>query len=130
MPETISAPDAVRALLAIPFLLMGASHIVQPAMWRDYFVRLRSEGTPAVVTRTFSLELWPALLIVVFHRVWTWPAVLLTAYGHLLLIKIVLSLLVPSIGLRSLGLADKNDNSFRVGGVILVAFGVLCLTLP
>ena len=37
-------------------------------MWREYFERLHAQGAPAVVTRTFTLELWPALLLVVFHR--------------------------------------------------------------
>ena len=129
MQPTSSAPDAVRALLAIPFLVMGLSHTMQPAMWREYFVRLHAEGPPAVVTRTFTLELWPALLLVVFHRDWTWPAVILTAYGHLLLLKIVLSLLAPAIGLRSLAMAGHGDAGFRWGGLVLVALGVLCLAL-
>lgn len=129
MLSTLSAPDAVRALLAIPFLVMGLSHTLQPAMWREYFQRLHAEGAPAVVTRTFTLELWPALLLVVFHRDWTWPAVILTVYGHLLLGKIVLSMLAPAFGLRSLALARHGDASFRWGGLVLIALGVLCIWL-
>lgn len=129
MPDaTITAPY-VEALLAIPFLLMGASHVAQPAMWREYFVRLGEQGPPAVVTRTFVLELWPALLIVVFHQVWSGLPVLLTLYGHLLLLKIALSMLAPAVGLRSLHLARKGDAGFRVGGGVLVALGGLCVFL-
>ena len=62
MDPALSSPRHVEALLAIPYLLMGASHIAQPAMWRGYFTRLHAEGAPAIVTRTFTLELWPALL--------------------------------------------------------------------
>lgn len=125
MSDTLPSAHAVQALLAIPFVLMGLSHIVQPAMWRDYFTRLHAQGPPAIVTRTFTLELWPALLLVVFHRVWSGPAVILTLYGYALLLKIVVSLLVPRIGLRSLALADKGDNGFRAGGIVLVALGLL-----
>jgi len=125
----MSAPEVVRALLAIPFVLMGLSHTLQPAMWREYFARLHDQGAPAVVTRTFTLELWPALLLVVFHREWTGPAVILTVYGHLLLFKIAMSLVAPAFGLRSLALARHGDASFRWGGLVLVALGVLCIAL-
>ena len=127
MPDSLLTAPYVRALLAVPFVLMGLSHIVQPAMWREYFGRLHAEGAPAIVTRTFMLELWPALLIVVFHRVWTFPAVVLTLFGHLLLLKIVVSLLAPTLGLRSLAQARRGDIGFQVGGVVLIALGVLCV---
>jgi uncharacterized protein YjeT (DUF2065 family) len=127
--DTLPSAQAVQALLVIPFVLMGLSHIVQPAMWRAYFTRLHGEGPPAIVTRTFTLELWPALLIVVFHRVWSGPGVILTVFGHLLLAKIVISLLAPQVGLRSLAMADKGDAAFQVGGLVLVALGGLCAYL-
>ena len=57
--DTLPSAQAVQALLVIPFVLMGLSHIVQPAMWRAYFTRLHAKGPPAIVTRTFTLELWP-----------------------------------------------------------------------
>ena len=129
MDDALSSARHVEALLAIPYLLMGASHVVQPGMWRAYFTRLHTEGTPALVTRTFMLELWPALLIVVFHQVWTGPAAALTLFGHALMLKIVLSMLVPGIGLRSLGMAEKGDAGFRVGGLVLVGLGLLCVYL-
>jgi hypothetical protein len=127
--DSLSSAQHVQAFLAIPYLLMGASHIVQPAMWRTYFTRLHGEGTSGLVTRTFTLELWPALLIVVFHQVWTGPALAITLIGHALLVKIVISLLVPSVGLRSLRMAERGDAGFRVGGVVLMALGLLCLYL-
>ncbi|AMY08663.1 hypothetical protein LuPra_01867 [Luteitalea pratensis] len=61
MNDALSSARHVEALLAIPYLLMGASHVVQPGMWRADFTRLHTDGAPALVTRTFTLELWPAL---------------------------------------------------------------------
>lgn len=120
---------AVELLLCPAFVLLGLSHIVQPAMWRDYFVDLHGQGPRGIVTRSFTLELWPALLILCFHQVWSGPAVLLTLYGHALCTKVLLSLLAPSIGLRSLAMADKGDTGFRVAGVVLVGMGALCALL-
>jgi hypothetical protein len=105
---------------------MGLSHAVQPSMWRAYFMHLHAQGPTGLVTRTFTLELWPALLIVVFHRVWAGPPLFLTIYGHALLLKIVVSLLVPSVGLRALAQAERGDAGFRIGGVVLMALGALC----
>ena len=129
MNDPLSSARHVEALLAIPYLVMGASHAAQPGMWRKYFMRLHAEGTPALVTRTFTLELWPALLIVVFHQVWTGPAVALTLFGHALLLKVVLSMVVPGFGMRSLAMAEKGEISFRVGGLVLVGMGLLCVYL-
>ena len=129
MDDALASARHVEALLAIPYLLMGASHIAQPGMWRAYFMRLHAEGAPALVTRTFTLELWPALLVVVFHQVWTGPAAVVTVFGHALMAKIVLSMLVPGFGLRSLGMAEKGDAGFRVGGLVLVGLGLLCVYL-
>ena len=129
MDPALPSPRHIEALLAIPYLLMGASHIAQPGMWRAYFTRLHAEGAPALVTRTFTLELWPALLIVVYHQVWTGPAAIITVFGHALLLKIVLSMLMPGVGLRSLAMAEKGDAGFRVGGLVLVGLGLICVYL-
>ncbi|MEM1053086.1 MAG: hypothetical protein AAGI28_13435, partial [Pseudomonadota bacterium] len=81
-----------------------------------------------VVFRTFALELWPALLIVVFHQVWEGPGVVLTIYGWLLLTKVTLSLLAPKLGLRSLGMAEgTSDAKWALAGVVLIALGGTCI---
>ncbi|MEM9949460.1 MAG: hypothetical protein AAF810_25800, partial [Cyanobacteria bacterium P01_D01_bin.36] len=81
---------------------MGISHIVQPKMWIDFFGYLHSLGYNGVLLRTFALELVPAIAIITFQMVWSGPEVVVTIYGILLALKISLSLLVPSVGLRSL----------------------------
>ena len=123
---SVTAP-IVRQLLILPLLVLGVSHIVQPAMWRTFFTRLHGEGPPGVVTRTFTLELWTALVLFTFHQVWSGPEVLITIYGNLLVAKITLSMLWPAIGLRSLSMAEsKGDMGFRVAGVVLCALATLC----
>ncbi len=116
-------------LLLLPFLIMGLSHILQPTMWRRFFLYLHGLGTTGVVLRTFTLELGPAVLLFSFHQVWTGLPIILTIYGNLLMTKIVISMLAPEIGLRSLGLANKGNVGFQVAGVILVALGGLCFYL-
>ncbi len=91
-------------------------------------MRLHAEGASGLVTRSFALELWPAILIVAFHQVWSGPAAVLTLYGHLLLLKITLSMLQPAIGLRSLSMAEtKGNRGFQAAGVVLCALSALCV---
>lgn len=124
-PETIRA---VEALLMMPFILMGLSHILRPQLWIGLFTDLARQGDADVVWRTFAFELWPAVLIVTFHQDWSWPGVLLTLYGHVLLVKIAVSLLVLSFGQRSLDHANFGEGGgMRFSGVVLLGLGVLCI---
>ena len=118
----------VEALLCLPFLLLGLSHMTRPGMWRSFFVELHAMGPRGVIWRSFTLELWPAVAIVAFHQEWTWPGILLTIHGHALLAKIAIALLAPELGLRSLAMAQTHGNrGFVIGGAYLMAMGFYCL---
>ncbi len=127
MPSVTQTAPIIEAVLVLPFLLMGLSHLVRPAMWREYFVQLHQRGTSALITRSFAFEIWPALLLVVFHQVWSGPAVILTVYGHILALKVVLSLIFPEIGMRSLAMAKRGDQGFRMAGAMLLGLGGISL---
>ncbi|MEM6426692.1 MAG: hypothetical protein AAF728_16270, partial [Cyanobacteria bacterium P01_D01_bin.128] len=80
-----------------------------------------------VLLRTFALELVPAIAIITFHMVWSGPEVVVTIYGILLALKISLSLLFPSVGLRSLAMADRNKHiNFVLAGALLIALSMIC----
>jgi len=113
--------------LAIPLLLLGISHIVQQRMWFDFFERLAEMGRSGVLVRTFLFELWPATLIVIFHQDWSWPGLVITLYGHLLMLKVALSLTLPELGLKSLQQAQNHgERMFVPAGLGLIALGVFC----
>jgi hypothetical protein len=119
-PLATDPVSAVELIMGIGCTIMGLSHIVRPGMWVRYFTALHAEGTNGVITRTFALELWPALIIVSLHPVWSWPGIVLTLYGWAQLLKCTVAMLVPEIGLKSLGMAQRGDNAFRGGGVMLL----------
>ena len=118
-------PSFVQFLVLVSAVLMGLSHIVRPQMWVDYFNGLHVQGTTGVITRTFTLELWPALLIVSLHQVWHGPAIVITIYGWLMLAKIAISLLYPEAGLRSLAMASRGPRSFVLAGCVLIAIAAI-----
>jgi hypothetical protein len=123
-PFITDAASAVEFMMCVGCLLMGVSHILQPGMWRAFFTALHGTGRPALVTRTFMLEFWPALILVTLHQVWFGPGIVLTLYGWALLAKCTLSMLWPDIGMRSLALAQRGDRGFVAGGIGLACIGI------
>ena len=123
-PFIVDARSAIEFIMCASCVLMGLSHMVQPRMWRDYFTALHEQGAPGIVTRTFTLELWPALIIVTLHQHWSGPGAILTVYGWLLLAKCCISVLMPQIGLRSLAMAKRGDSGFVLGGAVLLMIGI------
>ncbi len=123
-PIVLDAPSAIELIMCIGCVVLGLSHVLQPDMWHAYFASLRQQGVAGLVTKTMSLELWPALSIVALHPVWSGPGIILTVFGWLLLAKCTISLLVPQIGLRSMALSRDNPRVFVPAGLALIAVGV------
>ena len=124
MPNVTDATSAVQFVMFFSAILMGISHIVQPKMWEDYFTHLHSRGEIAIITRTFTLELWPALIIVIFHQVWSGPGIIVSIYGWLLLTKCTVSILQPSLGMKSLKQAQRGGKGFIFAGLMLIIVGI------
>ncbi|MEX0628116.1 MAG: hypothetical protein WEB63_03005 [Cucumibacter sp.] len=119
LPFVTDATSAVQFIMAATGVLMGLSHIVQPKMWVGFFGRLHEQGESGVVTRVM-IELWPAILIVAFHQVWSGPGIVLTLYGWALSLKIVIGLLAPQIAVRGLALSQGGQWRFVGAGVVLL----------
>ena len=104
---------------------MGLSHLLQPQMWSEFFAHLVERGRFGLVANQF-LNAAPAAIIVSLHQVWSGPAIVLTLYGWLLLLKSCIGLLLPELGMRSLKLSRHGDSAFRAAGVALLFVGLAC----
>lgn len=123
-PFVTDTPSAVQTIMLIAGLIMGLSHLFQPRMWARFFVQLRETGAGVVANGLINIA--PAAVIVGLHQVWSGPAVVLTVYGWLLLLKTALTLTVPAIGERSLSMARRGDNGFRIAGAGLLIVAIAC----
>jgi hypothetical protein len=124
-PFLTDSPSIVEFIMLIACVPMGLSHIVRPHMWIDFFARVHAQGTAGLVGKVLTIELWPALLIVTLHQIWTGPAIVLTLYGWAQFAKVWTALLFPQIGMRSLAMAQrKAARGFVAGGVMLIAVGL------
>src|SRR6185436_1543148 len=108
---------AAEIIAAIMFLIMGASHMLQPKAWVDFFVMLRNQGTPGVFANSF-LSLFFGVIIVALHNIWTWPAVILTVIGWAQVLKATVGFVAPSLAMRGLALVNpENEWRFVAAGV-------------
>jgi hypothetical protein len=92
-------------------------------MWSEFFAHLVERGRFGLVANQF-LNAAPAAIIVSLHQVWSGPAIVLTLYGWLLLLKSCVGLLVPELGMRSLKMSRHGDNAFRIAGIALLLVGL------
>lgn len=124
-PFLTDAPSIVQFVFFIACVPMGLSHIVRPALWIDFFARLHAQGTSGLVLKVLAVELWPALIVVGLHQVWSGPGIVLTLYGWAQFAKVWLALFVPEVGMRSMAMAQtKGERGFVLGGVMLMAVGL------
>jgi hypothetical protein len=94
--------DAVRILVAVCYTVIGASHLVRPREWAEFFIRLRELG--AVGGFVVAFVHFPlGAIVVAFHNVWTWPEVVLTLCGWGLVVKGFLYFVSPAHAERMLG---------------------------
>lgn len=116
-------PSFVQLVVLISSLIIGVSHIVQPGLWGEYFADLRARGRAGLVAKIMQVELWPALLIVSLHQVWAGPAIVVTIYGWLLLVKVGVGLILPNLGMASMAIPERAPKSFVPAGAVMLAIG-------
>ncbi len=118
----------VEIFVAINFLVIGISHLIQPDAWVDFFKLLRSHGRIGSFANGF-LSLSFGSIILSFH--WVWDGVIpsiVTCLGLAQVIKSIVAFGSPNISLRTMHspMAQKTLG-YRVGGIICLAFSGLLM---
>jgi len=124
-PVVTDTPSAVQMVMLISATTMGASHLVQPGMWNGFFAALRERGTVGLVTNGF-INSTPGAFIVALHQVWSGPAILLSLFGWLLLLKAAIGLIIPQAGMRVMRLSRHGNGAFRLAGIGLLVIAAAC----
>ena len=120
----------IERLAAMVLLLTALSHVTVPAAWRALFDRIAGSDAPGLGTAAIHLPL--GLLIVAFHNLWTWPALVFTFMGWALLAKGTLHLLFPQVAKRSLALPGEGaeaERRYRLAGILMTPLAVALMWL-
>ena len=114
----MSLTQSVQLYVAINLFVIGLSHFAQPKIWIDFFKYLSSKGNAGnVFNAMLSLSL--GSFIVSFHFLWEWPEIIITIYGLMQLLKGILYLTFPSIGLKSISKVNEKSSKFKWVGLIM-----------
>ncbi len=115
----------VDKIFAGVYLLVGLSHLLQPAAWLEFFKWIRSKSFGGFIVVMYTLPI--AIVIIVFHNNWELrPSLFVTIAGWIMLIKCSLYALYPQSFIRvaTKGLSVRNS---IIGGVVLIAVSSVLL---
>ncbi|HEY5883910.1 MAG TPA: hypothetical protein VIT88_04445 [Pyrinomonadaceae bacterium] len=121
---------AVTKLAIVCFFVIGVSHIVQPRVWAQFFIDMRSKGEVGSFINAL-LHFPLGVLIVAFHNVWEGLPIVLTLIGWGLVLKSFIYFVFPKLGAKVLAQVSLDKSSgFVVAGVFqLVISGLLLYSL-
>ncbi|MCY2965415.1 MAG: hypothetical protein NT069_17575 [Planctomycetota bacterium] len=104
-------------------LIVAVSHILRPADWATLFRQLHElRRTGAFINGMITLI--PGAMIVAGHWVWSFPGIVVTLYGLLLVVKSAVCLLFPDVALRSMRRGGDSPRGFIGAGVVLLCLSV------
>lgn len=103
----MSVAEAVEVFAILNFAVTGASHVLRPLVWVDYFTRLRGQGQAGVFLLAF-LALGFGTLVAAFHPVWTGIPAVLTVFGWAQVVKATVYFLFPDHALKKLALVTPE----------------------
>ena len=117
--------EAVEVLAIVNFAVTGASHLLQPQVWVEFFTKLRGQGRAGVFFIAF-LSLWFGSLVVAFHPVWSGLPAALTVFGWAQVVKGAVYFLFPGYALRKLAVVTPEIGwVYRLWGVVFLVFAAL-----
>lgn len=118
--------QSIQLFVVINLFVIGLSHFLRPQIWIEFFKFLHSKGNIGNIVNAL-IALGMGSIIVSFHIVWTWPMVLVTLYGISQVVKGLVYLTFPSVGLKSIGKVDGGAKKFRWVGLVMCLVCVLLM---
>lgn len=112
---------AAEWFVAITSLVVGPSHIFRADDWVEVYARLHRSGRPGAFING-GLSLVPGAIIAAAHPIWTWPGIVLTVFGWLMVAKGAICFLAPDKALLSIA-RGASRTGFITGGVLLLVVG-------
>jgi hypothetical protein len=115
---------SIELFVAINLFIIGLSHVLQPKMWIDFFTFLHSKNNVGNIVNAL-IALGMGSIILAFHFIWQWPKILITLYGVSQVLKGLIYLIKPSIGITSIGkVTIERMDKFKWSGIVMSIFAL------
>lgn len=99
----------VARFFSISLLFVGVSHLAQPRLWRDFFIKLKGTGLAGIIIAMYTIP--QGLLLVVGHNIWVLDIpVIITICGWGMTLK---SLIYATIPGRAEAVIPEGPNAHR-----------------
>ncbi len=121
--RNMSIIQSIQIFVTINFLVIGLSHFSQPKIWIEFFDFLYKKGNVGNIFNAM-LALGMGSIILSFHFVWTWPMFIITLYGLTQIIKGLIYLTFPSVGLKSIRRINDKTQKLKWVGLGMCIFSI------
>lgn len=111
--------QSIQIFVAINLFIVGLSHFILPKTWVDFFEFLHSKNNVGNIINAL-IALGMGSIILAFHFIWKGFEVLITLYGLSQVIKGLVYLIFPSIGIKNIGkVTPEKASIFKWSGLIM-----------
>ncbi|AXT18485.1 hypothetical protein D7030_07465 [Flavobacteriaceae bacterium AU392] len=111
--------QSIELFVAINLSIIGLSHFLQPKIWVDFFTYLHSKQNVGNIINAL-IALGMGSIILAFHFIWSWPRILITLYGLSQVVKALLYLTFPSVGIKSMSrVTMEKAHKFKWAGLLM-----------
>jgi len=115
----MNSTASIEIFTAINLGIIGLSHFLQSNLWIDFFNFLHSRGNIGNLINAL-MALGMGSIIVSFHWIWSGPMFIVTLYGVSQVLKALLYLTKPTIGLKSIEKINKKSaKKFKWAGLAM-----------
>jgi hypothetical protein len=122
----MSISTLIARFFSVSLFLVGLSHVVQPRLWRDFFIKIKETGVAGIIIVMYTLP--QGLLIVLGHNIWVWDIpVVITICGWGMTVKSITYAILPR---RADSLIPTGPNAHRKyawGGAVMIPVSVLLI---
>jgi hypothetical protein len=114
----------VARFFSVSLLAVGVSHLIQPRLWRDFFILIKRTGVAGIIIAMYTLP--QGLLIILSHNVWVWDVpVIITISGWGMTIKSLLYAFVPRMAERAIPEEESAYRKYAIGGALIIPVSLL-----
>jgi len=122
----MSIPTLIARFFSVSLFLVGVSHLAQPRLWRDFFIKIKETGVAGIIIAMYTLP--QGLLIILGHNIWVLDIpVIITICGWGMTIKSVTYAVLPGRAESVIPSGADAHRKYAWGGALMIPVSLLLI---